>query len=106
MRMQSGEYLHHLAYHVAHDLVVGVEQVVAAHAGLARNAGGDDHDVGVGGVGVIVGAENVGVALLDGHGLKQVERLALGYAFDDVDQNDVGMFLRRQPVRRGGAHVP
>ena len=100
-----GRVLHHLAHHVAHDLEVGVEQVVAAHAGLARNAGGDDHDVGVGGVGVIVGAEHVGVALFDGHGLQQIETLALGHAFDDVDQYDVAQFLRRQPVRRGGAHV-
>ncbi len=49
--------LHDLADHIAHDLVVGVEQVVAAHAGLARDAGGDDDDVGVGGVGVVVGAD-------------------------------------------------
>ena len=97
--------LHDLADHVRHDFVVGVEQVVAAHAGLARNSGGDDDDVGVGGVGVVVGADDVGVALLDGHGFEQVEALALRHAFDDVDENDVGEFLRGDPVGGGCAHV-
>ena len=54
IRMQFGEYCDDLADHVLHDLVVGVEQVVAAHAGLARNAGGDDDDVGIRCVGVVV----------------------------------------------------
>ena len=53
-----GRILHDLAHHIAHDLVVGVEQIVAAHARLARNAGGDHHDVRVCGIGIIVGAEN------------------------------------------------
>src|SRR5215471_4940374 len=50
-------------------------QFVAAHAGLARNAGGDDDNVGVRGVFVLVGTEHVRVALLDGHGFQQVEPL-------------------------------
>ncbi len=54
-----GRVLHHFADHIAHDLEIGVEQIVAAHAGLARNARRDDHDVGVRGVGVIVGAEDI-----------------------------------------------
>ncbi len=82
--------VHDLADHVVHDLVVGVEQIVAAHAGLAGNSGGDDDDVGVGGVGVVVGAENCGIALLDRHGFKQVETFALRDAFDDVDEDDIG----------------
>ena len=45
------------------------------------------------------------VALLDGHGLEQVERLALGDAFDDVDQDDIGQFLGGDPVGGSGAYV-
>src|SRR5208337_4019441 len=82
--------MHDLADYVAHDFVVGVQQVVAAHAGLARNSGGDDDDVGVGGVGIVVGAENGGIALLDRHGLEQVETFSLGDAFHDVDEDDIG----------------
>ena len=94
-----------LGDHVFHDLVVRVKQVVAAHAGLARNAGGDDDDVRGGGVGVVLGADDAGVALLDRHGFEQVEAFALGYAFDDVDENDVGEFLGGDPVGGGGADV-
>ena len=57
IRMQFGEDFTDFADHRLHDLVVGVEQVVAAHARLARDAGGDHDDVGVGGVLVVVGAE-------------------------------------------------
>ena len=90
MRMQFGEWLHDLADYVVHDLVVGIQKVIAAHAGLAWNSGGDDDDVGVGRVGVVVRADDVGIALLDRHGLEQVETLSLRDAFDDVDEDDVG----------------
>ena len=46
-----------LCDHVRHDLEIGVQQVIAAHARLARNAGSNDHDVGVGRGRVVVGAE-------------------------------------------------
>uniref|UniRef100_E6QN76 Uncharacterized protein n=1 Tax=mine drainage metagenome TaxID=410659 RepID=E6QN76_9ZZZZ len=91
--------------HVGHDLVVGVEQVVAAHSGLAGQASGDNNDVGVGGLGIVVGAGDVYVAFFDGHGFEQVESLALWDAFGDVDENDVGEFLGGDPVRGGGANV-
>ena len=45
------------------------------------------------------------VALLDRHGFKQVQRLALRHAFNNVDQYHVGQFLGRNPVRSRGAHV-
>ncbi len=82
-----------------------MQQVVAAHAGLAGNARGDDHDVGVGRGRVVVGAGDGHVALLDGHGFQQVERLALRHAFHYVDQHHIGQFLGRNPVRGRGAHV-
>src|SRR5450755_2740799 len=93
------------ADHVAHDFVVGVEKVVAAHAGLAGDSGSDDDDVGVGRVGVVVGAEDGGVALLDGHGFEQVETFALGDPFHDVDEDDIGEFFRGDPMGGGGAYV-
>ena len=82
-----------------------MQQVVAAHARLARNAGSNHHDVGVGGGGVVIGARHVHIALLDRHGFEQVERLALGHAFHHIDQHHIGQFLGRNPVRGGGAHV-
>ena len=72
-----------------HHLEVDAEQVVAAHAGLARHAGGDDADVGAFDRLVGVGAGDLGVEAVDRRGLRDVERLALRDAFDDVEQHDV-----------------
>jgi hypothetical protein len=70
MRLQS------LA-HRLHHLEVDAEQVVAAHARLARDTGGDDHHVGAGDVGIIVGTRDLCVEALDRAALRQVQRLAL-----------------------------
>ena len=48
-----------------HDLQVDAEKVVAAHARLARHAGGDDADVGALDAGVVVGAGERGVEAFD-----------------------------------------
>src|SRR5205814_10231423 len=93
------------ADYILHDLVVGVEQIVAAHAGLARNAGGDHHNVGVGGIGVVIGAAHCRVPLLDGHGFQQVEAFALRHAFDDVDKHHVSQLFAGDPVSGGGADI-
>ncbi len=77
-----------------HDLEVDAEQVVAAHARLARHAGGDDDDVGAGDLLVAVGAGKIGVEAVDRRGFGEVERLALGRAFGDVEQNDVAQLLQ------------
>ncbi len=37
-----------------HDFEIDAEKIVAAHARLARHAGGDDHDIGAGNRAVII----------------------------------------------------
>ena len=59
-----GAYLDALADR-RHDLEIDAEQIVAAHAGLARHAGGDDDDVGALDVGIGVGALELRVETLD-----------------------------------------
>ena len=105
MRMQFGEYLNDLADDIAHDLVIRVEQVVAAHARLARDSGRNHDYVGVRRIRVIIRAQNVRVALLDRHRLRQIKSLTLGNALDNIDQHYICMFLRRQPMCRRGAHI-
>ena len=100
-----GRLRDHLLDHIGHDLRVGVQQIVAAHAGLARDARGNDHDVGVGRGGVVVRAGHMDVALLDGHGFQQIQSLALRHAFHHVDQHHIGQFLGCNPVCCRGAHV-
>src|SRR5581483_12102305 len=60
-----GAVLLRIRRHVPHDLEVDLEQVLAAHARLARNAGGDDEDVGTGHVLPIGGAGDAAVVPVD-----------------------------------------
>src|SRR3954447_12892706 len=57
------------------------------------------------GLGVVVRADDMHVALLYRHGLEQIERLALGNALRDIDQHDVRELLGGNPMRRGRAYV-
>ena len=88
-----------------HHLEIDAEQIVAAHAGLARHAGGDDDDVGAGDVGVVVGALQARVEAATGAGLGEIERLALGRAFGDVEQHDVAQLLQRRQMGERAADL-
>ena len=88
-----------------HDLEVDAEQVVAAHAGLARHAGGDDDHVGARDVGVVVRALVLGVEAVDRRGFGDVETLALRNAFRDVEQDDVAEFLQAGEVGERAADL-
>jgi hypothetical protein len=79
--------------HRLHHAEVDSEQIVAAHARLTRHAGGDNHHIGAGNVGIIVGALDAGVEAFDRAALRQVEGLALRNALGDVEQDDVAHFL-------------
>src|SRR6185437_10036172 len=100
-----GRVGHNFRYNVLHDLEIGVQQVVTAHARLAGNSGGDDHDVRIRRVRVIIGAEHKRIALLHRHGFGQIQSLALRDSFEHVNQYYVGQFLGRDPVSCRGAHV-
>ena len=88
-----------------HHLEIDAEQVVAAHAGLPRHAGGDDDDVGAGDGRVVARPDELGVEALDRAGLGKIERLALRHAVDDVEEDDVAEFLDRRQVRQGAADL-
>jgi hypothetical protein len=72
------------------DASVLGEQIVAAHARLARQPGGHDDDVRIGGRGVVVRSGDPRVMTHDRRGLGEIEALALWQAFDDVDEHHVG----------------
>ena len=81
-----------------HHLEVDADQIVAAHARLAGDAGGDDADVGVGDLGIVGGAPERDVEAVDRPRLGDVERFALRHAFGDVEQDDVAKFPHRREV--------
>jgi hypothetical protein len=73
--------------------------------GLRGHPGGNYDHVGVGGVGIILGPDHVGIAFFDGHGFKQVEPFPCGTPFHDVNQDYVCQFFGGHPVGRSGAHI-
>src|SRR5579863_9326594 len=89
-----------------HDFVIGLEQIVTAHAGLAWEARRQHDDVGVRGVSVAVGALDAHVATLDRTRLEQVEAFALRDTLQDVDHHHVGKLLVSETVRHRRPHVP
>ena len=76
-----------------HDLEVDAQQIVAAHARLARNASRHDADIRARDTGVIVGPLEGAVEALGRARFRDVERFALRRTFGDIEQNDVTEFL-------------
>ena len=83
-----------------HHLDVDADEVVAAHARLARHAGGDDAHVGALDISISIGAAQLAVEALDRAGLGDIERLALGQALGDVENHDVAQLFQPDQVRK------
>ncbi len=83
----------------AHDLRVDAEEIVPAHAGLARHPGRHDADVGAADVGVVIRTPEVDVVALDRPRLEEIERLPLRQPLDDVEEDDVAEALEGTEVR-------
>jgi hypothetical protein len=88
---------------------VDLEQVHAAHAGLARQTGGDDDDVGLGdrfvALAVRAGrhAHDLRLEALDRPGLVHVEGESLRLAIDDVGEHHrLEDVIFGEPLRGGG----
>ena len=88
-----------------HDLQVDADQVVAAHAGLARHAGGDDDHVGACDIGIVVRALVPGIEPVDRRGFGDVETFALGNALRDVEEHDVAEFLQADEMGERAADL-
>ena len=90
---------------LVHHLKIDAEQVVAAHAGLARHAGGDDAHIGAFDRLVGIDARHARVEALDRRGLHQVERFALRDAFGNVEQNHIAEFFEANQVGERAADL-
>ena len=91
--------------HCLHHLQVDTKQIVAAHPRLAGYPGRHDDYIGASYIGVIIGALQVHIEPFNGAALRQVERLALRHAVDDVEQHDIAERLGRGEVRQRAADV-
>ena len=88
-----------------HHLEVDAEQVVAAHARLARNAGGDDAHRGALDPFVGIGTAEAGIEALDRRRLNEVERLALRHPLHDVEEDDVAELLEADQMSESAADL-
>src|SRR5690606_3713150 len=85
---------------------VRLQQVLAAHARLARDARRHDDDVGAGGGIVAVRTEHAGVEAFDGRGLPLVQALPLPHTLHDVDHDDLaGELAAGETLSRGRTDV-
>src|SRR5574338_339859 len=104
-RRGAGRVLLHAGRHLLHDVQVRAQQVVARHAGLARETGGDDDEVRARDVLVAVRARDARVGAEQRRALRDVERLALRQAFDHVEQDDVAELAVRDELGEDAADV-
>ena len=74
----SGDFFAACSVTLRDDVHVYPQQIVAAHARLARRTRGDDHHVRASGRGIVIGASDRDIVADDRTGLGQIERLALG----------------------------
>ena len=88
-----------------HHLQIDAEQIVPAHAWLARDARSDDHDIGAGYGAVIIGAADMRVETGDRSGLRQVERFTLRRPFRDIEEDDVAQFLEADKMGKRAADL-
>src|SRR5688572_3411921 len=102
-----GRMLDDLGGDVLHDLVIHVQQVVAAHAVLARHAGSDDDDVGVGAFGEILRADpdHARRRAFDRARFVNVERDAGGFRIRNVNDYDVSELFLRDRTRHRCADI-
>ncbi len=105
MTKAFGAYLLDAGADLLHHLEVDAEEIVAAHAGLARHAGGDDAHVGAVDRVVGIGAGELGIEAVDRRGLGEIERLALRDALGDVEQHDVAELLEADEMGERAADL-
>src|SRR5689334_14903460 len=95
----------HLFGHTADDLLVLREEIVTAHARLARKARGDDHDVRARGLLVTVSSDHVCFITYDRSRLVEVKCLPLWHSLDDVHQHHVGVIALCKTLCSGRTHI-
>jgi hypothetical protein len=77
-----------------HDLEVDGEQVVTAHAGLARHACGHDADLGVIKRLIGIGAGQAGIETVDRRRLRDIECFALRHALGNIEHHDIAQLFQ------------
>ena len=77
-----------------HDGRVDAKEIVTAHARLAGDASCYDDNIGTLEGGVSVGALDGAIKTFNRRRFRQVQRLALRNAFNNVEKNDISQFFK------------
>ena len=88
-----------------HHLEVDPEEVVTAHAGLARHAGGDDDDVAAIEIRIGLSALIGRIEPVDRRGFGDVEPFALRQALGDVEHHHVAELLEADEMGERAADL-
>lgn len=113
MKYASGGELQSLIDNALDDLCVDADQILAAHARLARHAGRDDDDLGARRRSIAVrivrqsrDALHRRVKVQHVSRLHDVDGLAFRHAFLDINEDDLAAErLRRKDVRNGSSDI-
>ena len=97
--------LHDLLCHRLHNFSVGSEKVFAAHARFSGQARGDHHDIGVGGIFIIVGSRHPAIENLQTTRLLQVQRFSLRNPLDNINDHYVTEVFISCQLSDGGPNL-
>jgi hypothetical protein len=89
----------------ADDFGIGSNQIVPAHAGLPRNAGRHDANVGTGNIVVFVGADHIAIEAFHRSRVREVERFPLRQTVDHIEQHNITQPLEQTEVGHGPADI-
>ncbi len=81
------------------------QQIIAGHPGLAGQARGNDHHIGVGRILVIIGAGHPVIKPFHRSALQQIQGLALGNPLRHIEKNHITKILGSCPVRCRCSHI-
>ena len=85
--------------HLRDDPRIDADKIIATHAGFACDTCRHDNDIGALDGGIAVVAADQGIESLDRARLCDIERLSLGHALDDIDEDDIAELF--QPGKVG-----
>ena len=84
---------------------IGADKIITAHPRLSRNTGCDNDNIRSGRIFITVGSGEMGIMFFYGSRLIQIQGFALGYAFDDVHQNNITQLLFSQSLGRSRPNI-
>jgi hypothetical protein len=88
-----------------HNLEVDPQQVIAAHARLARDTGGDDANISARNIFIRLSTRHFSIEFGGWAAFGDVQRLAFGDAFGNVEQDDIAQLFEGSKMGKGATDL-